>query len=88
VFIHPEQCDGPSSTGYPEDFIGWSRMFRAYRADGSILDGRLASADEVGDRAAAHRLIDEILADPEVAVVHARAVEFGCFTFEIRRASV
>jgi len=85
VFIHAEPCDGPSGTGYPEEFIGWQRMFRAYRADGTILLGRLASADEVGDEAAAHRLLDEIFADPEVAVVHARALEFGCFTFEIRR---
>ena len=86
VFIHPEPCDGPVGSEYPEDFTGWSRMFRAYRADGSILLGRLASADEVGDRAAAHLLLDEIFANPEVAVVHARAIEFGCFTFEIRRA--
>jgi Protein of unknown function (DUF1203) len=85
VFIHPEPCGGPSGTGYPEDYIGWSRMFRAYRADGTILLGRLASADDVGDLAAAHRCVGEILADPEVAVVHARAIEFGCFTFEIRR---
>jgi hypothetical protein len=85
VFIHPGPCHGPRGTGYPEDFIGWQRMFRAYRADGSILRGRLASADEVGDPSSADRLLAEIFADPEVAVVHARAVEFGCFTFEIRR---
>lgn len=88
VFIHAEPCDGPAGSDYPEDFTGLSRMFRAYRADGSILLGRLASADEVGDRGAAHRLLDEIFAEPEVAVVHARAIEFGCFTFEIRRAAV
>jgi Protein of unknown function (DUF1203) len=87
VFIHPEPCDGPQGTGYPDGFIGSQRMFRAYRADGSILLGRLASADEVGDQAAAHRLLGEIFTDPEVAIVHARAVEFGCFTFEVRRAA-
>jgi hypothetical protein len=27
-----------------------------------------------------------MFADPAVALVHARAVEFGCFTFEARRA--
>lgn len=87
VFIHPEPCAGPGSTEFPECFVGSQRMFRAYRADGSILRGRLATVGEVGDQAAAHRLLDEIFADPEVAVVHARAVEFGCFTFEIRRVS-
>jgi hypothetical protein len=85
VFIHPGPCDGAVGTGYPEEFIGWQRMFRAYRADGSILGGRLASASEVGDQASARRLLGELFADPEVVVVHARAVEFGCFTFEIRR---
>lgn len=85
VFIHPEPCAGPGGTEFPDCFVRSERMFRAYRADGIILRGRLASAGEVGDRAAAHRLIDKIFADPEVAVVHARAVEFGCFTFEIRR---
>jgi hypothetical protein len=87
VFIHPEPCEGPRGTGYPEDFIGTKRMFRAYRADGSILRGRLTAAEEVADEASASRLLGEIFADPEVAVVHARAVDFGCFTFEVRRAA-
>jgi hypothetical protein len=87
VFIHPETCEGPHGTGYPKDFTGTKRMFRAYRADGSILRGRLAAPGELTDEAAASRLLGEIFADPEVAVVHARAVEFGCFTFEIRRAT-
>ena len=85
VFIHSEPCDGPDGIGYPEDFVGEQRMFRAYRADGSILRGQLASADEVGNRDTAHRLLGELFADPDVAVVHARAVAFGCFTFEVRR---
>lgn len=88
VFIHPEACGGRSGTEYPENFVGWPRMFRAYRADGTIMSGRLSTIDEVSDVAAAHRLLGEIFANPEVAVLHARAVEFGCFTFEIRRATV
>jgi hypothetical protein len=86
VFIHPDPCGGPDGIAYPEAFIGSQRMFRAYRADGSILRARLASADEVKDRDTAHRLLGEMFADPDIAVVHARAVEFGCFTFEVRRA--
>jgi hypothetical protein len=60
-------------------------MFRAYRADGSILGGRLAAAPELGDVDAAGWLLGELFADPEAALLHARAVDFGCFTFEIRR---
>lgn len=86
VFIHSDWCGGPREDGYPADFTGTRRVFRAYRSDGTILDGRLATAEELSDQSAADRLIAEIFADQEVAVVHARAVEFGCFTFEIRRA--
>jgi hypothetical protein len=86
VFIHAEPCDGPVSNEYPEDFLASPRVFRAYRADGSILRGRLASADVLGDQAAAGQVLSRMLADPRVAIVHARALEFGCFTFEVRRA--
>lgn len=85
VFIHPRRCAGPDGTGYPAEFAGWPRVFRSYSAAGRILGGRLAREDEVRDPATAARLLDEIFADPEVALVHARAVEYGCFTFEARR---
>lgn len=88
VFIHPEACAGPAGDGFPAAYLGQSRVrrvFRAYGADGSILFGRLAEAEELRDRAAADRVISEVFADPRVALVHARAVEFGCFTFEVRR---
>ncbi len=53
--------------------------------DRTILGGRLAAAEELRKEAAAGRLLAEMFADRQVAVVHARAVEFGCFTFEIRQ---
>ncbi|WP_156302006.1 DUF1203 domain-containing protein, partial [Streptomyces sp. e14] len=31
------------------------------------------------------RALDEAFAFPEVALVHVRAVEYGCFQFEVRR---
>lgn len=86
VFIHPRPCDGPAGTGYPQELAGSRRVFRAYRADGTIRGGRLVEPHQVADQGAAAEMIGEIFADPEVAVVHARAVEFGCFTFEIARA--
>jgi hypothetical protein len=88
VFIHSEACEGPRGDGYPAAFLRQRRVLRAYSADGRILGGRLAEASEVADQETAAALIGEVLADPEVAVVHARAVEFGCFTFEVRRRAV
>lgn len=87
VFIHTEPCGGPAGNRFPEVFLRSPRVFRAYRADGSILRGRLATAEVLKDQAAAGQVLSRILADPRVAVVQARALEFGCFTFEVRRAA-
>ena len=86
VFIHPGPCGGPDGPDYPAAFTGSRRVLRSYSAAGRILGGRLAEPDEVRDAAAAGRVLAQIFADPDVALVHARAVEFGCFTFEIRRS--
>jgi hypothetical protein len=86
VFVHPEPCEGQRDDGFPAELAGLPRMLRSYSADGSILAGRQAGADDLRDQQSAQALIEEILADPRVAVLHARAVDFGCFTFEIRRA--
>jgi hypothetical protein len=86
VFIHAEPCGGRAAGRFPAAFLGGRRVLRAYSVQGRILDGRLADADELADTGSAGRLLAEIFADPRVALVHARAVEFGCFTFEIRRS--
>ena len=81
VFIHPSACAGPDGSGYPDELRGSPRVMRAYGADGRIVDGRLVSAGEDPEP-----VIDELLADERVAVVHARALGFGCFTFAIERS--
>jgi hypothetical protein len=86
VFIHYGECGGPEGTDYPAAFTGSRRVLRSYSAAGRILSGRLVEPDEVRDPAAAGSVLAEVFADPQVALVHARAVEFGFFTFEIRRA--
>jgi Protein of unknown function (DUF1203) len=87
VFIHPGFCPGPDGTGYPKWLAGGRRVFRAYSADGGILGGRLFDPGPDCDPATAGAVLAELLDDPAVALVHARAVEFGCFTFEVRRAA-
>ena len=86
VFIHPDACAGQDGTDYPAAFTGSRRVLRSYSAAGHILGGQLVEPDEVRDPAAAGLVVAGIFADPAVALVHARAVEPGCFTFEIRRA--
>ncbi|MET9372909.1 DUF1203 domain-containing protein [Streptomyces sp. NPDC002992] len=86
VFIHAEECAGPpaDSGAYPFDRPGALRTLRRYDSEGRIVGGRLleipAEATEGFDKAFA-----EAFADPRVALVHVRAVEYGCFQFEVRR---
>ncbi|MFJ8849193.1 DUF1203 domain-containing protein [Streptomyces sp. NPDC102437] len=85
VFVHAEECGGPASgSGYPAELHGARRVLRAYDGRGHILGGRLIEipkerAAEVDDA------LHEVFADPTVALVHVRAVEFGCFMVEARR---
>lgn len=76
VFIHAEECPGPDLDGYP--FGGPHRTVRRYSAGGHILGGRLV--DALDDEA-----FRNAFDDPAVALVHVRAVEYGCFLYEVRR---
>ncbi|MFE3096827.1 DUF1203 domain-containing protein [Streptomyces sp. NPDC059248] len=85
VFIHADGCDGPADgDGYPFARPGVLRTLRRYNQEGRIAGGRLlelSAAPDGGFDAA----LDEAFTDPAVALVHIRAVEYGCFLYEIRR---
>lgn len=81
VFIHPTPCAGTDDTGFPDELRGTPRVMRAYDGNGRIVDGRLVQPDEDPEP-----VVNELLDDPRVAVVHARALGFGCFTYAIERA--
>ncbi|MCL7377551.1 DUF1203 domain-containing protein [Streptomyces sp. 35G-GA-8] len=85
VFIHADACEEPREPrGYPFARPGALRTIRRYNHDGQIVGGRLF---EIPDDAGAgfDRAFEEAFADPEVALVHVRALEYGCFQFEVRR---
>ncbi|MFD0143694.1 MULTISPECIES: DUF1203 domain-containing protein [unclassified Streptomyces] len=88
VFVHAEECAGPPAApeSYPFDRSGALRTLRRYDAEGRIVGGRLleipADATAAFDQGFA-----EAFADPRVALVHVRAVEYGCFQFEVRRGA-
>ncbi|WP_405859593.1 DUF1203 domain-containing protein [Streptomyces sp. NBC_01515] len=78
VFIHADECAGPAvGSGYP--FADAHRVLRRYSAEGHILGGELV--DTLDDDA-----IRGAFADPSAVLVHVRAVEYGCFFYEVRRA--
>lgn len=79
VFVHADACAGPGTPedgGYP--FAGAHRTVRRYSAEGRILGGALVGV--VDDRA-----LRDAFDDPAVALVHVRAVEHGCYLYEVRR---
>ncbi|MFF3481974.1 DUF1203 domain-containing protein [Streptomyces sp. NPDC002701] len=94
VFLHAEECPGPEpspdSTApagpatYPFARPGALRVLRRYSADGHLLGGRFLEIPEAADEALDAALA-ETFAEPEVALVHVRAVEYGCFLYEVRR---
>lgn len=82
VFVHPVPCDGASSTRWPDELRGSRRVLRAYDANGRIVGGTLLP--EGGNP---ERSVMELFDDERVAVVHARALVNGCFTFAVERAA-
>ncbi|MFC7819902.1 MULTISPECIES: DUF1203 domain-containing protein [unclassified Streptomyces] len=78
VFVHAGECAGPRTGGLA--FTDSHRVLRRYCADGRILGGRL-----IGDPGAFAYALREAFDDPAVALVHVRAVEYGCFLYEVRR---
>ncbi|WP_327315095.1 DUF1203 domain-containing protein [Streptomyces sp. NBC_01235] len=77
VFVHAGVCAGFAGDGYP--FAQAHRTVRRYSAEGRILGGALVG---VGGLDAAFQ---DAFDDPDVAFVHVRAVEYGCFLYEVRR---
>lgn len=88
VFVHAAPCAGPDPAGgHPFAETGGLRAFRRYDAGGRIAGGAALRlpADPAAARAAVDRALAEAFAAPGVALVHVRAVEYGCFLYEVRR---
>jgi hypothetical protein len=80
VFIHAERCEGyPTPGEYPPELAGRQQVVRAYDKQGRITDGVL-----VADGRQAQAAIAELLARPEIELVHLRNVGYGCYNFAVR----
>ncbi|MFE1803289.1 DUF1203 domain-containing protein [Streptomyces sp. NPDC059517] len=87
VFVHAEECAGPDLAVHPFARPGVLRTLRRYSAEGRILGGRLLELADEPDAeldAVLDAALTEAFADSEVALVHVRAVEYGCYLYEIR----
>jgi Protein of unknown function (DUF1203) len=81
VFIHAEPCRGYLTPDrYPPALSHRQQVVRAYDRDGKIAHGVL-----VNDGRHAETAIGELLARPDIALVHLRNVGYGCYNFAVRR---
>jgi hypothetical protein len=79
VFIHTERCDGYRTPyAYPPQLSGSQQVVRAYDKQGRIATGVL-----VADGTHAEKVIAELLARPDVELVHLRNVGYGCYNFAV-----
>jgi hypothetical protein len=88
VFIHAEPCGGPEETGFPSAVMSAERVFRAYDKRGHIIGGLRVNPSPNHAEPVAEAALDDLFADPSTQVVHVRAVAFGCFQLEVRRAAM
>jgi Protein of unknown function (DUF1203) len=84
VFVHAGPCAGyPTPDRYPPALSRRPQVVRAYNRAGRIADGVLVSD---GEQAVA--AIRDLLARPDVALVHLRNVGYGCYNFAVRRSGL
>jgi hypothetical protein len=85
VFIHARRCEGPAREGFPGEVASSLRVYRAYDKGGRILGGVLVDPAPGYAQEVAEAALHDLFSDPSAELVHVRAVEFGCFQFEVRR---
>ena len=84
VFVHFGPCAGYADTGaYPEAFRNSKRMLNPFDHEGARAYQHITFVGPEDDHEAAVR---RILEQPDVAYLHVRSSEAGCFTFEARLA--
>jgi hypothetical protein len=80
VFVHADPCEGYlTPRRYPPGLRHRMQVVRAYDRQGRIADGVLAA-----DGLQAEAVIAEMLARPDVELVHLRNVGYGCYNFAVR----
>jgi len=81
IFVHADGCPRYADTNrLPHDFLNRPIVLRGYDAQ-----QRIAQVAVVVD-GSTERRVNELLADPNIAFVHARSFTHGCFLFRVDRA--
>jgi hypothetical protein len=83
VYVHEGDCEPALDplTRYPEEFRSLPLLLRAYSSDDTQV---VAELIKDGD---AEAVIDRFFADPQVAYIHLRDGEYGCYVARIERGT-
>jgi len=83
IYIHENDCQPEAEilTGYPNEFRELPLLLRAYTKEDGQVDSKLIKDGN------AETLIDKFFANPDVAYIHLRDGESGCYYARIERAS-
>jgi len=84
TFIHADECRGPVGSEFPFARPGALRTIRCYDPSGYVVGGSEFQIPEDA-QAGFDQVLSEAFSDPQVVLVHVRALEYGCFQFEVRR---
>ena len=80
IFIHAESCARyPATTQYPDAFRK-GRVFRGYNSRFDMIDA------VIPDTASPEEVITGLFANSEIAFIHVRSLDRGCYTMEVARA--
>ena len=81
VYVHAEGCEGYSEPCLPGDLRRGQLLLRTYHADGSMdYEHNTVVMDEDVEP-----LLDQLLAEPDVALVHVRTLRPQCFLYAVTR---
>jgi hypothetical protein len=81
VYVHAEHCEGYVEQGLPSELRRGQMLLRTYHADGSMdYEHNTVVMDEDVEP-----LLDQLLAEPDVALVHVRTLRPQCFLYAVTR---
>lgn len=81
IFVHAQECSGPTGDGLPDELDQRAMVLRPYTHDHRIAYHHVRHV-AAGGSLADH--VAELLAQGDVASVHGRNVTGGCYSFQAR----
>ena len=82
VFIHEQNCDRyPEDGGFPADMLAHRLTLNAYATGRGLVAQRYVSSGVIEPE------LQRLLEDREVAYIHVRDTDAGCYDFSIERTS-